>query len=149
MTTQPQTFNEGDLVEVTNAIPWDDSKPVGTLLLIDSAPREYQWVKDEFPDIEGPFYDVADPQGMWFGGDSVPASHIKLVKESADVIPTAKAIAQGLHAGLMCMDRDVLRIEEVGEESEDGATLYAYGSTPDGVRVSFLLRVGAVMRADG
>ena len=143
------TLQNGDLVEITRPIPWHEDKPVGTRLLIDSDAYQEPGAEADFPDVGGPFYDVADPQGMWFGGDNVPASHIRLVKRAADLMPTAKAIAQGLHTGLMCMDRDVLRIEEVGEESEDGATLYVYGSTPDGVRVSFLLRVGAVMRADG
>lgn len=143
------TLKNGDLVEIARPIPWHEDKPVGTRLLIDSDAYQDHGAEADFPEVSGPFYDAADPQGMWFGGDNVPASHIRFVKRAADLMPSAKDIARGLHSGLMSIDRDVLRIDEVGEQSEDGATLYAYGTTPDGVRVSFLVRVGTVERGEG
>lgn len=146
MTDPSATFQNGDLVEVATPIPWHDDKPVGTRLLIDS--DAYQ-SDDAGPNVEGPFYDVADPQNRWCGGDGVPASHLRLVQRSADVVPTAKAIAGAMHSALLDVDSDVLSVHEVGEESDDGATLYARGTTSEGVEVTFLVRVGAVQQGGG
>jgi hypothetical protein len=74
---------------------------------------------------------------------------VRLVKKHSELVPSAKDVARALQSALMDADRRTVRVDEVGEQSEDGECLYAIGTTPDGVRMSFLVRVGGVERYDG
>lgn len=146
MTTK--TIAHGDLVEVTKTIPWANKHtPVGARLIVGSDPEPME-ADEDHPDITGDGFTPQDPAGMWFGGDEVPVSHVKVIKSASDVLPSAKDIAKGLHMGILDTDESVVRVTEVGEQSEDGTTLYAFGTTPEGVRVSFLVKVGAVEVAE-
>lgn len=144
-----KTIAHGDLVEVTTPIPWTDDKrfAVGARLLVASDPEPMD-DDESYPGITGEGFIPQDPAGMWFGGDEVPVSHVKIIKSASDLLPSAKDIAKGLRMGILDTDESVVRVTEVGEQSEDGTTLYAFGTTPEGVRVSFLVRVGAVQVAE-
>lgn len=145
MTTPPAL---GDLVEVTTPIPWNPKHTtVGARLIVASDPEPMDDDAD-YPNITGDGFTPQDPAGAWFGGDEVPTSHVKVIKTAANLLPSAKDIAKGLHMGILDTDEDVIRVTEVGEQSEDGTTLYASGITPDGVRASFLVKVGAVEVAE-
>lgn len=138
----------GDLVEVISPIPWDDEKPVGTRLLVEGEPFSDESFSYDFPEITGDLVEVSDPMGMWSGGDPVPISHLKLVKAGVSLIPTAGQIADSLHMGLLGADETVVKIFEVGQQSEDGSALYALGRTPEGVAIQFEIQVSQVWKAE-
>lgn len=135
------TFKDGDLAEVIKEIPWDDSKTVGTKVVIDGDPYEGDFDED-FPDIDCELVDVDDPNGMWFGGDPIPVTHLRKIEGAS--LPTAKELARDLHSSITWMD--TISVSEVGEQSEDGQTLYVIGETPEGYAVTFYVRVYGVDR---
>lgn len=130
----------GDLVEVIESFPWaNEHTQVGARLIVATDPEP---MDQDFPCLPGDSFLPQDPKGRWFGGDDVPVSHVKVIKRVQDVLPTAQAIAKAIQSALHDANEDTIRVTETGEQSED--TLYAVGETPDGVRVSFLVKVGAV-----
>lgn len=147
-------FYDGDLVEVVKDFPWadPDNHRIGARLIVEGDPMPPDsYLDEEYPGMgfgDDELVMVSDPQGMWMGGDDVPVSCLKLVKRGSDQLPTARDIAHEVQDALHDMwNSSVVRVHETGEQSEDGATIYAIGSTPDGVGVQFLVRVGAVERA--
>ena len=134
------TFKDGDLAEVVKEIPWGGSKPVGTKVVIDGYPYEDEF--DDYPEVASDLVDVSDPNGLWFGGDPMPVTHLRKIETKP--LQTAKEIASDLHSSIL--DIDSIRVMEVGEQSEDGSTLYVVGKTPEGYAVSFNVTVHSVSR---
>lgn len=148
---QAHTIAEGDLVEITTPIPNGEPRfGVGTRFIVGTTPAPMdEHDAAAYPEFTGPVFEPEDPKGRWFGADIVPISHVKLIQKAADQLLDPKELAQAVAHGVMAgLDDDVLRVIETGVQSEDGQTMYVIGSTPEGIRVSFLIRVGEIERAE-